>query len=282
MSNSFNLGWKFYKAYYKGNTQYAFKDIVDAMPKEEDSPEAKKARKKKAEKIGEHYFEPFHQELFGFELPKNVNISTFNGRKNIHSFKLKTTYPGLFIGSGYTHGMGAVGEIKIGFYFDHTTGLPCLPGSSIKGVIRNAFENYEDYVASIIEELIEVHPTDQEMTQLLWEIFEGRPSKNEKRTVSSYQQDTFLEAMLIAGDEQGKIMGNDFITPHKNPLKNPIPIQFIKILPNVAFEFAFQLRDSKVLPALTAEKKCILFKQILLDLGVGAKTNVGYGQFDEI
>jgi CRISPR-associated protein Cmr6 len=56
----------------------------------------------------------------------------------------------------------------------------------------------------------------------------------------------------------------------------------VKVLPEVQFEFAFQLKNSQVLPALTAANKLDLFQQILLDLGVGAKTNVGYGQFESI
>lgn len=282
MSNSFNLGWKFYKSYYKGSATYSLTDIIEAMPKEGEESKRRKDRKKKAEKIATTYFERLNESLFNFRLPENMRITTPGNYRNVQSFVLKTIYPGLLIGSGYTHGIGAQGEIKIGFYFDHTTGLPCLPGSSIKGIIRNAFEHYEDYVASEIEDLISIHPTEDQMQALVWEIFEGRPSKNEVRNVSCYHQDTFLEGIVIEGDQDGRLIGSDFITPHKNPLKNPVPIQFIKVLPNVQFEFAFQLNDSKVIPALTKEKKTELFQRILLDLGVGAKTNVGYGQFEEV
>ena len=58
------------------------------------------------------------------------------------------------------------------------------------------------------------------------------------------------------------------------------PVMFMKILPQVEFNFNFKLFDSKVLSKLIAEKKKQLFKHILLDIGIGAKTNVGYGQFD--
>ena len=34
------------------------------------------------------------------------------------------------------------GELKLGFFFDHTSGLPMLPGSSVKGAIRGAFPNF--------------------------------------------------------------------------------------------------------------------------------------------
>ena len=69
------------------------------------------------------------------------------------------------------------------------------------------------------------------------------------------------------------------MTPHKKPLENPIPLMFLKVRPEVIFKFHFLLQDSKVIPELTAEKKLQLFKEILMEFGIGAKTNVGYGQF---
>ena len=72
---------------------------------------------------------------------------------------------------------------------------------------------------------------------------------------------------------------NDFITPHETPFKDPTPIEFLKVLPNVEFTFFF-----KVVPIsfkgkiITTSEILNLYKQILLDTGIGAKTNVGYGQ----
>jgi CRISPR-associated protein Cmr6 len=74
-------------------------------------------------------------------------------------------------------------------------------------------------------------------------------------------------------------LGLDYITPHKDgPLKNPTPLPFLKILPGVTVNFQFQLHDGYY---LKAKGKLELFRKILLDFGVGAKTNVGYGQFQE-
>ncbi|MCD7838802.1 MAG: RAMP superfamily CRISPR-associated protein, partial [Clostridiales bacterium] len=55
------------------------------------------------------------------------------------SFDLKTTYPGLLAGTGLPHGAGVKGELAIGFTFDYVTGLPYLPGSTVKGVLRSGF-----------------------------------------------------------------------------------------------------------------------------------------------
>lgn len=58
--------------------------------------------------------------------------------------KLTTIYPGLLLGSGYAHESGTLGELKLGFFFDYTSGLPILPGSSVKGLLKSAFEKATD------------------------------------------------------------------------------------------------------------------------------------------
>ncbi|WP_419676164.1 type III-B CRISPR module RAMP protein Cmr6 [Aliarcobacter butzleri] len=70
------------------------------------------------------------------------------------------------------------------------------------------------------------------------------------------------------------MFGSDYITNHysneeNGMFKEPNPIKFLKILSRVTFKFQFKC-DEKYLE---------LFKQIILDFGLGAKTNVGYGKF---
>ena len=56
------------------------------------------------------------------------------------SHTLYTTYPGFITGTGMAHGVNGENEdFKIGCYFDHTAGIPCLPGSSVKGILRSVF-----------------------------------------------------------------------------------------------------------------------------------------------
>ena len=95
-------------------------------------------------------------------------------------------------------------------------------------------------------------------------------------------RDIFLDAFIKEGDSNSKILGTDSITPHgDNPLKNPIPLAFLKVLPNVTFQFQFLLQPSVLKEDFTvdARLKRDAFEQILATFGVGAKTNVGYGQF---
>ena len=240
MSNS-NLGWLFYKDYYT-----AVEDWTDPKASE-------KAISKKVD------------DLISIEISKQDPIILGNTH-----FKATTTYPGLLLGSGNAHELPSVeGQAILGFHFDYTSGLPVVQGSSIKGVLRSAFRHPE-----YIEELIgsDALASPEHIKALEAEIFENG--------------DVFFDAQIISS---GKILGDDYITPHKNTKKkkfengelvpdelcDPNPLRFIKVLPNVTFVFDFELNDE----VLNREQKSKLFQDILRDLGLGAKTNVGYGKF---
>jgi len=57
--------------------------------------------------------------------------------------------------------------------------------------------------------------------------------------------------------------------------------RFLKIAPGVTFTFQFKLHDFFLNGDMVLSKANIkeIFKQILLDFGIGAKRNVGYGAF---
>jgi hypothetical protein len=96
------------------------------------------------------------------------------------------------------------------------------------------------------------------------------------------KHDIFLEAFISKGGLKGTILGTDSITPHgDDPLKNPIPLPFLKVRPKVEFTFQFLLHDALLdeQTTITVEKKLSAFESILTTFGAGAKTNVGYGQF---
>ena len=67
--------------------------------------------------------------------------------KGCMSFTLQTRYPGLLIGVGNSHGSGGEADIDLGFTFDYVTGCPYIPGSSVKGVLRSAFEHTDYWTA---------------------------------------------------------------------------------------------------------------------------------------
>ncbi|MEL6866208.1 MAG: type III-B CRISPR module RAMP protein Cmr6 [Bacteroidota bacterium] len=222
------------------------------------------------------------------------------GQRQVKTFPLKTIYPGLLLGAGYIHEAKLEDSeykdnaFKLGFYFDYTTGMPVLPGSSVKGVLRSMFPNafrhqlpktYREARVSYIQEQLKALelPGTIDIKQLEEEIFAGIGPDQKNKSI--YQRDIFLEAVPVS---VGQLFETDYITPHKHstnpkldPFANPTPNKFLKVLPEVVFEFRFILSDSLLFPQLTADHKAKLFKRILLDIGLGAKTNVGYGQFTD-
>ena len=359
-------------------------------------------------------------------------------QKECDVFSLKVCYPGLVTGVGMNHQTGdkdvSVSEYKLGFYFDYTTGMPAIPGASVKGALRDMFpgvlvkdrsdseqEGLDDaslkklefneevykvkirYIAHAVkkiqkveqyfkekkqadyeylqdyvdeetknritnglskEELNELEKqietaveneitTDEELERmeeivreriekriLIWkqqlvntyfkknsrtnrqrenlldnykrdlnkkfrqeiasiaknsmaesyeiskedenlvlrlekEIFMG--INDQDKPLSVYDRDIFMDALLMGGHSDFFFLKSDYITPHKSPFKDPLPIQFLKLAPESTLKFFFKLKDG----VITAKQKLLLFKVILLDRGIGAKTNVGYGQFSE-
>ena len=201
--------------------------------------------------------------------------------KGEFSFCLKTLYPGLAIGTGYNHAMKNFKEnFDFGFYFDYTTGMPIIPGSSVKGVLRSLFgQNRNETHKSAKEKMIrdtlsKVNLHNSDIGLLVNEIFEGVDPH--RQAIPPYRRDIFYDAYVV--DTEGALFADDYITPHKNPLSDPDPNKMLKVAPGVTFCFSFDLHDSMI----PKEIKSDLFKELLLFHGIGAKTNVGYGQFEAV
>lgn len=201
--------------------------------------------------------------------PSKVSLFTW-GEQELQEITLKTTYPGLLVGLGNLHNSQQSGkEIKTGFMLDYTTGIPVIPGSTVKGMLRSCFA-----YPQVIRELLEKPYTDDEIEQLEQAIFEGCDGS----------RDIFFDG-FPDGDTQG-LVDTDFITPHLEPLKNPTPIRFLRIVPDVTIHFRFRLVDTKIslggeTITFSVDEKKQLFKKLLMTFGIGAKTNTGYGVLRE-
>lgn len=208
---------------------------------------------------------------------KNQNLCSPNLLKVIEKsplvnmvFTLEIQYPGLVTGVGIKHETKIEGEFKLGVHFDWTHGMPVVYGSSVKGVLRAWFKEF--YKPT----------TDQPSVDDAFDsIFEGKENGKSK---SIYERDIFFDAVIVEADSKGRILASDSITPHggenhDNPLKNPTPLTFMKIASGCRMEFRFKLVDTIIDDKkFTAAQKKTLFEEILKTVGVGAKTNVGYGQ----
>ena len=208
---------------------------------------------------------------------------------------MRVQTPGLLIGSGLAHGLpGSEEDVKTGLQFDYTSGLPVIPGSSVKGVIRSAFPTIKEdkeqsneadaeklnYIKSLIADIPEFSSLvleDNDILELGNQMFN--------------HGDIFADALLVGYGTRTKqqvhvrqVLAEDYITPHTGgPLAQPIPIKIVKVAPGVTFAFCFKFNETKIgAKVVSASMKKALCAAILQDLGVGAKTNVGYGVLKEV
>lgn len=192
-------------------------------------------------------------------------------------FVLETTYPGLVFGLGNAHeaSKDAVtgdekegAQIKLGFTLDYVTGLPIIPGSTVKGVIRSAFRHYKDAIRS-------------DLFSLMKQVF---GSDTGAANQNSRGQCVFYDAVPVRPNQFGILFGKDNITPHKaddpayDELVNPNPLTMLKVLPGVQYLFRFGMDRLTHVDDDKKERILFLFEEILLNLGIGAKTNVGFGR----
>lgn len=265
-----------------------------------------------------------HKALFSLPLNDQM-VSMFDVKSYISGDKRKliqpeftVAWPGLMMGIGYGHGAktGAdskdhpfMTEVKTGFYFDFTTGLPVLPGSTVKGILRSFFpgryKSNADLKQAVLERIVFILKVIKPETETLkWNegpvkalenaIFEGfemtknENDKDKKCFFSSTEQDIFFDAFPCAGTTanvfetntlqkvQNVYLGEDVLTPHHHPLKDPVPLKHLKILPGVKIKFQFLLNDKG---GLSSDEKAKLFEYILLEFGAGARKGTGFGQF---
>ena len=208
---------------------------------------------------------------------------------------MRVQAPGLLIGSGLAHGLpGSEEDVKTGLQFDYTSGLPVIPGSSVKGVIRSAFPTIKEdkeqsneadaeklnYIKSLIANIPEFSALgleDKDILELGNQMFN--------------HGDIFADALLVGYGTRMKqhgpvkqVLTEDYITPHTGgPLAQPVPIKIVKVAPGVTFAFCFKFNETKIgAKVVSASMKKALCAAILQDLGVGAKTNVGYGVLKEV
>src|ERR1035437_1606321 len=142
-----NAGWMFYRHYYHALFEKVWG--TPGMPAAEKNKIFTEAwgsqlvKEKKDNKIVNeyihdgcnHYFTTLKLESYKKLLGDDIKGQFEPDKETI----LYTTYPGLATGIGTMHETGEEGEYKLGLAFDHTTGLPFIPGQSVKGLLRSVF-----------------------------------------------------------------------------------------------------------------------------------------------
>ena len=233
------------------------------------------------QKSGNHSIESLNNLIIDAVYREDDNKIPFsvNGEENLpgrttQCFTLNVCYPGLLAGLGYPHEAGIYSpdknkEIKLGFSIDYVSGLPYIPGSTLKGVIRSAFRNYDSDIGHLLN-------IGTDVVKLL------------ENAIFEEGQDIFLDVFPVKGDKDNKLLQLEYITSHKatdpryDGLTTINPLRLLKIRPDVTMLVRLLLKDTVVIAGeeyveLTSEVKRELFAIILERYGFGAKTNTGYG-----
>ncbi|MCL5948220.1 MAG: type III-B CRISPR module RAMP protein Cmr6 [Actinobacteria bacterium] len=178
----------------------------------------------------------------------------------------------LLCGSGLSH------LTEVGMSFMNPYGIPYIPGSSIKGVLRDAAQMLADNGSSYL--------TPDDVDSLFGRVAESEEVGDKASHNRGHLR--FLDSL----PQGSKVLGVDIITPHHREYyqghdnacsphdeKNPVPIPYLVVKKGTKFDLVI-LHGSHA----TSEEECECSKKVSQiveyateQMGFGAKTSIGYG-----
>ncbi|GIV09207.1 MAG: type III-B CRISPR module RAMP protein Cmr6 [Fimbriimonadales bacterium] len=162
-------------------------------------------------------------------------------------------------------GLGNASPLEVGLTLHHTYGMPILPGSALKGLCRRGARH-----------LLRDGKLDQREFDYLF-----GTGGDAHAAVGAV---VFYDAWYVPDSVQGKPFHRDVITVHhpqyygsrgkESPtdFDDPNPVPFLVVKPSAQFLFVLEARSK---PWAEFTKNLLVW--CLANLGVGAKTNAGYG-----
>ena len=215
-------------------------------------------------------------------------------------------------------GLGSAHVNETAMTLHHIYGIPYIPGSGIKGALRNMFiqETFEttkckdDKQIAICEKILESFDLKKDIKLKEDEFKKRFKIKKQVKKIEpmpavfsffSKNISVVKQFQLIFGTQsnQGKVIfldaypvekikiKNDIMTPHyseyysegKPPADyyNPTPIKFATV-ENTTFRFAYLLKSGDINKRELENK----FKKLLTEYGLGAKTAIGHGYFENV
>lgn len=199
------------------------------------------------------------------------------------------TWPALAT-APFATGLGNEHPLENGFAFLSPYGLPYLPGSGIKGVLRRAAEELargewgdntgwnEEAIANLFgpgeEDFDRDRDTPARQGALrFWDVY--------PQPAASLKDDRLLLGVEIMTPHLGDYYADKTGKTTPNTSLSPNPIPFLAVLPGSRFCFHVECHPGRVAPELAATWPTLLdaaFKHAGEWLGFGAKTAVGYGR----
>ena len=280
------------KSFDKGNFSLWFNKLIPLN----NERNCKACNKQDNDKEAVQYYESFYNGLKNNQTLKNLLDAKQKSQQHFCEIHEKTGYEFISfkaeLKSPLITGIGQTHPNEVGMVFDHTMGIPYIPASSVKGIVRFAHmleliksENLEEYTKTDKDgEYID----ESNLKTKIPAIFGGdadEEKEGEKKTKKLKGKVIFLDAYPekipdlhvdimnphygdYYSDENGKTPPADYL--------DPTPIKFLTVKPGTKFIFrALVPKNSDLLETVK-----IAFKNALEDEGVGAKTAIGYGRFE--
>jgi CRISPR-associated protein Cmr6 len=193
-------------------------------------------------------------------------------------------------------GLGGKGVLEFGITLHHTTGMPFIPGSALKGLCRN-------YALLTLADEAKVDTSSEAAlstfeADLFKEYAQAKPASNQNLhhafcAIFGSQEEAgacvFYDGVL-SEFPNGTLFTVDVMTPHFSQYyrtsggeaphdgDSPIPVSFLTVREGTRFAFAVGLRREINDDNLRKQARRWL-RAALYELGIGAKTAAGYGVF---
>ena len=157
-------------------------------------------------------------------------------------------------------GLGGDHVLETNMTLHHLYGIPYIPGSAVKGVLRHWWlqEDFDNREGKALK--------DENFLAL----FGGPKQRGKVQFLDAYPDPKVHFAMDIMNPHYPNYYAG---TKPPTDSQNPVPINFLTV-EQTTFRFAFLAKEPRLLNELKKR-----FKDVLELKGIGAKTAVGYGYF---
>lgn len=178
-------------------------------------------------------------------------------------------------------GVGESHPHEVSMVFDHNLGIPYIPASGVKGIVRFAHTLVlwergipQEYLKT--DEKKDLEYIDDESYESIYGIFGNQKNRGKVIFLDAYPEkvpDLDIDIMnphygAYYGDLQKKTPPADYLSPN--------PIKFLTVAQGTIFIFRAIAEKRDDIPQKVREA----LRRALTEEGVGAKTAVGYGRFE--
>jgi CRISPR type III-B/RAMP module RAMP protein Cmr6 len=170
-------------------------------------------------------------------------------------------------------GLGAEHPWENGFSLDFSCGVPVLPGSALKGLCR-AWAKWQGMESKLTRRLFGSELGDDEAARAGDLVFlPAYPAPQSGQSLLEWDLlNPHLPGYYRATQEDREARRIEAV-----PTDDPLPVSFLAVPAGVPFVFRLLSRPGSA-PG-TADEGLSILARALADLGIGAKTAVGYGIF---